>query len=293
MTIRQLGYLIFSSADVAGWRTLAENVIGFSTTDNESGSLYLKMDERDFRIAVLPGQSEQLVASGWEIDSQSGFEEVRLALVRNDVEWHQGSAEECAFRKVQEFIWFQDPDGNRIELYWCFISAFLPFSPPKNISVNFVTDGIGMGHVVLPTADLDSAQAFYERTLGFGLSDIIKMQFGPGKVRVNFNHCGNQRQHSLALAEMPSPNGCVHFCIEVASLKEVGMALDRVQVAGHPLVLTLGQHVNDDCVSFYFLSPHGFMIEIGHGAIYKDWDRHTVFETTRASHWGHHFVLNR
>lgn len=291
MAVRQLGYLLFGSADIAGWRTLAEEVIGFAATDTDGGALYLKMDDRDFRIAVLPDQSERLIASGWEVGSQAEFEAVRQALVRDNIEWHEGSAKECAFRKVREFIWFRDPDGNRVELYWGFISAFLPFCPPKGISASFVTEGIGLGHVVLPANDLHATQEFYERTLGFGLSDTIKMQFGPGMVDVYFNHCTNARQHSLALAGMPAPNGCVHFCVEMTSLKEVGMALDRVEAGGLPLVLTLGQHVNDDCVSFYFLSPQGFMIEIGYGSVEKDWTRHTVFETTRPSHWGHRFVL--
>lgn len=293
MVVRELGYLVFGSADVPGWRKLAEDVIGFATADGGSGALYLKMDERDFRIAIVPGHEERLIASGWEIASQADFEAARQSLTQQQVDWQQGSVEDCALRKVKEFIWFHDPSGNRIELYWSFISAFVPFNPPNGISARFVTEAVGLGHVVLPATDLPAAQEFYERTMGFGLSDIIKMQFGPGIVDVNFNHCANSRQHSLALAAMPSSNGCVHFCVEMSSLKEVGMALDRVEDAGHPLVLTLGQHVNDDCVSFYFLSPHGFMFEIGHGSISKDWSRHSVFETTRPSHWGHRFVLNR
>lgn len=292
MAVQQLGYLIFSSADISGWRALAEEVLGLAASEARNDALYLKMDDRDFRIAVTPGKTERLFASGWELANRAEFNAVRETLTGENVEWRPGSAEECAFRKVKEFVWFLDPDGNRIELYWGFISAFLPFSPPANIDAKFMTDRIGMGHLVLPANDLGALQAFYERMLGFGLSDTIAMQFGPGLVEVTFNHCANTRQHSLALAEMPAPNGCVHFCLEMASLKQVGMALDRVEDAGHPLVLTLGQHVNDDCISFYFLSPQGFMIEIGYGSIHKDWDRHTVFETTRPSHWGHRFVLN-
>ena len=293
MAIRQLGYLIFGSSDVKGWQQLAETVIGLAPSQAGDGSLYLKMDDRDYRIAVVEDKSERLVASGWEMASQADFENARARFTQEGIAWHQCNAAELSFRKVRDCIWLPDPAGNRIELYWGPISAFRPFSAPAGIAATFETGDNGLGHVVLPADDLAASQAFFERTLGFELSDTITMQFGPGLVDVNFNHCANARQHSLALAGMPSPNGCVHFNVEVSSLKELGMALDRVEEAGHPLVLTLGQHVNDDCVSFYFLSPHGFMIEIGFGGMLKDWSRHSVFETTRPSHWGHRFVLGQ
>lgn len=291
MGISELGYLIFGSADVAGWRTLGEKVIGFAVTAVDAG-LYFKMDDRDFRIAVVPDAAERLIASGWEVANQATFEKLRAELTAAGTTVTRGDATERTLRKVQDFFWFDDPAGNRVEVYWGFISSFTPFRAPPTGPSAFNTAGIGLGHVVLPAPNLDETQDFYAERLGFALSDIITMKFGPADVRVNFNHCVNVRQHSMALADMPSANGCVHFCVEVATLKDVGMALDRVQAAGHPLVLTLGQHVNDDCVSFYFLSPHGFMIEIGYDSMVKDWSRHSVFETTKASHWGHHFVLN-
>ena len=292
MAVRALGYLVFGSGDLPGWRKLAEEVIGFSTTEAEDGALYLKMDERDFRIAIVPRASETLIGSGWEMATQSDFEALRRQLADQGLALTQGTPEERRLRKVQDFFWFPDPSGNRAEVFWGFISAFAPFRAPLTGPSGFNTTDLGLGHVVLPALELEATQDFYVRTLGFALSDIINMRFGPGDVRVLFNHCANRRQHSLALAGMPSANGCVHFYVEMPTLKDVGMALDRVQAAGHPLVLTLGQHVNDDCVSFYFLSPQGFMIEIGWDSVLKDWDSHSVFETTRASHWGHHFVLN-
>ena len=292
MGIKQLGYLIFGTKDVPTWRTLAETVIGFTTTDGMNGALYLKMDERDYRIVIIPDSSERLIGSGWEVATKSAFDALRGALEGDGVDVTEGTAAESRLRKVQSFFWFSDPAGNRAEVYWGFISSFTPFRAPLTGPSAFNTAGIGLGHVVLPAPDLELTQTFYYEKLGFELSDIINMKFGPADVKVYFNHCHNRRQHSLALAGMPSPNGCVHFCVEVPTLKDVGMALDRVQAAGHPLVLTLGQHINDDCVSFYFLSPHGFMIEIGWDAVLKDWDNHSVFETTRPSHWGHQFVLN-
>ena len=49
------------------------------------------------------------------------------------------------------------------------------------------------------------ARAFYQDLLGFRLSDIIHMQFGPDVAfDMEFFHC-NPRHHTVALVPMPAP----------------------------------------------------------------------------------------
>jgi 3,4-dihydroxy-9,10-secoandrosta-1,3,5(10)-triene-9,17-dione 4,5-dioxygenase len=292
MSIRELGYLLFGSGDLASWRRVGEEIIGFSANDAADGALYLKMDSRDFRIAIVPDSRERLIATGLEVANKFEFDTLLSRFQQDDIQPVQGTQEEVQLRRVQDFFWVRDPSGNRIEIFWGPISDFKQFRSPAGVT-SFVTDGLGLGHVVLPVKDLDKAQAFWVEKLGFGLSDILTLNFGGMDVKLYFNHCSNGRQHSVALAQMPSSNGCVHFMVEVPTLKDVGQALDRVQENNLPLVMTLGQHVNDDCVSFYFLAPSGFMMEIGWEGVIKDWDRHSVFETTLPSYWGHKFVLNK
>src|SRR6266567_8967591 len=74
---------------------------------------------------------------------------------------------------------------------------------------------------------------FYTEVLGFRLRDSMRMPaefFGgsPGDPPVWFRFLGcNARHHSLALAPVPAQAGIVHLMIEVASLDDVGQALDR------------------------------------------------------------------
>ncbi|MGE0775787.1 MAG: VOC family protein [Sphingomonadaceae bacterium] len=289
MAIQELGYLVFGSADIAGWRELGTDVIGLMATDAIDGATYLKMDDRDFRIAIVPDSEERLIGAGFEAPTPEEYAALRKRLEAAGVETHDGTADEVKLRRVQEFFWCKDPAGNRAEVYWGHISNFKPFISPIGLK-SFVTGGLGLGHVVLPVADIDEAQKFWIDIMGFGLSDILTMDFGAHEVKIYFNHCNNGRQHSVALARMPSPNGCVHFMLEMPTLKDVGQALDRVNDRQIPLMMTLGQHVNDDCVSFYFRSKQGFMIELGWDGLVKDWTKHSVFETTLPSVWGHRFV---
>jgi 3,4-dihydroxy-9,10-secoandrosta-1,3,5(10)-triene-9,17-dione 4,5-dioxygenase len=231
------------------------------------------------------------MASGWEARTEANFQRVRQALHAAEVAVTPGDSAACALRRVTEMFSFQDPSGNQLEVYWGPISDFGRFVSPVGVP-SFVTGSMGMGHVVLPALNFDATQAFWTNTLGFGLSDILHAPLNPQKPsRIHFMHC-NPRQHSVALAEMPSPADCVHMMLEVTDIDEVGRALDRIQAAGVPLASTLGRHVNDDMVSFYVWTPGGFALEYGCGGAVKDWKKeHTVFETTRGSHWGHQWQM--
>jgi 3,4-dihydroxy-9,10-secoandrosta-1,3,5(10)-triene-9,17-dione 4,5-dioxygenase len=289
---KELGYLLIGSQKLDAWRHFGEQVLGMQSTQGPDGTLYLKMDsERDFRFAVVPSDTERLHASGWAVAGPDEYRLVKTKLQQREVEVHESIPQERRLRRVQDFCWFTDPAGNRQEVFWGPISDFKPFISPVGVS-SFVTGDLGLGHVVLPAPDIDVSWAFWHDKIGFGLSDLLTMNFGGHPVRLHFTHCGNSRQHSLALAGMPAPTGCVHMMVEVATLSDLGQAMDRVEAHGIKVVLTLGQHVNDDCVSFYFMTPSGFFFEIGWRSILKDWDRHTVFETTLPSHWGHKFVMN-
>ncbi|MCY1517455.1 Iron-dependent extradiol dioxygenase [compost metagenome] len=125
----------------------------------------------------------------------------------------------------------------------------------------------------------------------------MKVRFTPDPAepekRIHFLHCNNARHHSLALFECPIPSGCVHLMVEVDSFDEVGRALDRVQAHGVKLSATLGKHTNDEMTSFYMQTPGGFDLEYGSGGKVMDWQRHTAFESTVVSHWGHDFSVGR
>jgi 3,4-dihydroxy-9,10-secoandrosta-1,3,5(10)-triene-9,17-dione 4,5-dioxygenase len=286
--IRELGYVVVGSTDKEKWRQFATEVLGLMAIDAPEGRLHLKMDSRQFRFLIIPAEQDGLIASGWELQDEPAFKAARAHLVAAGVAVEDGSAEDAAIRYVQAFFSFTDPVGNRHEVYWGPISDFGRFISPIGVS-GFVTEGMGLGHVVLPAmGDFDAAHQFWTEVGGFGLSDILKISMAPGMppMRIQFYHC-NPRQHSLALAEMPSPAGCIHVMIEVNSLDEVGRALDRVSAHQVPVLMGLGRHVNDDMVSFYIFTPGGFALEYGWGGVVKDWTNHQAFETTLPSHWGH------
>ena len=199
-------------------------------------------------------------------------------------------AEVCRQRGMQAIALVTDPSGNRHELGWGHLSDCQPFVSPQGVP-RFVTGDMGMGHTVLPSPNFDASVAFFRDVLGFGLSDIFNFRPDPNgpAIRIHFLHCNNARHHSLAIAEYPVPSGCVHVMVEVDSMTEVGRAHDRMTARQVPISATLGQHLNDRMTSFYMKTPSGFDLEFGCGGLQVDWERHSPFEFTRVSIWGHDF----
>ncbi len=290
MKITELSYVVIGTPDLGKWRDYGTNVLGMAAVDGPEGTLYLKMDGRDFRFLIQQTDKDALTASGWGVADKQSFDAVRADLEAAGVAVTPGREAERKARKVQDFFSFQDPAGLTHEVSWGPIASFTKFVSP--IGTQFVTGDLGMGHAVLPTGDIDGTVAFWTDVMGFGISDLLHLTLAEGvpPIRVYFLHCAAGRQHSLAYAELTDPTGCNHLMVEVDSMDEVGRALDRVEQNGVKLTLTLGRHVNDDMISFYMKTPGGFQMEYGTGGSVKDWSTYKVFESTRGSHWGHKFL---
>lgn len=292
--IRGLSYFVAESEDLTRWQDYAQDVLGMMVTPAPGGAVYVKMDERPFRMLIVPGAQSRYLASGWELPGEGAFNAALKVLDQADVCWQAGSPEQCDQRGVQALVQVKDPSGNCHELSWGHRSDCQPFVSPQGVP-GFVTGDMGLGHTVLPAPNFDATLAFVKDVLGFELSDIFNFRPDPAAepIRIHFLHCRNSRHHSLALAEFPVPSGCVHVMVEVESMTEVGRAHDRRIAHAVPLSATLGQHLNDQMTSFYMKTPSGFDLEYGFGGLQVDWREHSAFEFTRVSLWGHDFSVGQ
>jgi 3,4-dihydroxy-9,10-secoandrosta-1,3,5(10)-triene-9,17-dione 4,5-dioxygenase len=294
--IRSLGYLRIESADVDAWRQFGTRVLGLTEGRGpEDGVLYLRMDDFPARLVIVPGDRERLLASGWEVADAAALAAVRHALAAAGVPVKDAAADDLTTRRVGELLRVDDPAGNPIEV---FCGAALEHRPAVSPYGNqFVTGDMGLGHVVLPVNGTEEAAlAFYTEVLGFRLRDSMRMPaefFGgkPGDPPVWFRFLGcNPRHHSLALAPTPAEAGIIHLMIEVATLDDVGRALERCTRRKSPVAASLGRHANDLMVSFYARTPGGFDIEYGTDGRTVDDATWVSRETTAVSLWGHAFA---
>jgi 3,4-dihydroxy-9,10-secoandrosta-1,3,5(10)-triene-9,17-dione 4,5-dioxygenase len=288
--IRGLGYLRVQSQDLPRWRELTVEALGFAeTTGPEPDGLYLRMDERTARLIVLPGDTDRVLAIGWEVRDQTALAAVGRAVEASGTAVKVLTELECRERRVDSAITFDDPSGTALEV---FFGPVLNHDPVRTKWMQeFLTGPQGMGHVVLPTTNFDAVETFYTEVLGFlprGAMKVSNQDPGRKPRRVRFLGV-NQRHHSLAICPAPHGEapGLVHLMVEVDSLDAVGRALDEIGKRGFSVSSTLGRHTNDKMVSFYVRAPGGWDIEYGTEGMLVDESHYTAEEITRDSYWGH------
>lgn len=293
MTVAAIGYLRIESQDTAAWMDFGTGILGLmdaSRTDSE-GARFLRMDRHPFRFMVESGKQDRLLAVGLEYRSEQDWQTTCDALVAAGYELGNGPEAEAERRCVSRYVSVVDPSGNTVELYYGRKLDYLPFNSPAGVT-RFVTGDeysgdMGFGHAVLPAAQTQETITFYTQLIGLAICDTLHLSTPPS--RVIFMHADNPRQHSLALYDQPHPAGVVHVMVEVETLDEVGLALDRAKRAGHPVIASLGRHVNDNMCSFYVLAPGGIAIEYGYDGLLVDWDNYTPTVSTEGDLWGHEY----
>lgn len=280
--IENLAYVIFRSPNHDHWRSFAPDMLGAAlAADGPDGSVRVRIDDRPWRLAIAPGERDELVALGWDVAPEHF--DATIATVESagcSVERDAATASE---RNAERLARFVDPFGLSHELV-VGIGEGDAFEPAPHMQGSFVTGAQGMGHVVVFVPNLADATEFVTDALGLVLSDTVD-----AGVRLLFFHCAGtaSRHHSLALAEVPGRVGVHHVMLEVSAIDDVGRAFDRVREAGHTLSMDYGRHPNDLVTSFYVRTPSGFDLEYGTGGITIDdasWEP-LIYDTT--SLWGH------
>ncbi len=94
------------------------------------------MDDRPFRIAVVPGSEDRFAAAGWELPNQEAYDATLKALGAAGVAIEHGAAEEAADRKVRALARCKDPSGNRLEIITAEFWTTRRSSPPSASAVS-------------------------------------------------------------------------------------------------------------------------------------------------------------
>ncbi len=280
--IRSLSYVGFSSPDAQEWRTFAPEILGLEVASPADDDVVrLRVDEAAWRIAIAPGDANQLDYVGWDVGGESLLAEGVAKLEAAGVEVHTGDDALANARNVAGVAWFHDPAGFRHELSYGQRAGEVPFTPGHGIS-GFVTGDQGLGHIVFMVPDLQASTDFYLGLLGFRHSDDID-----AGMKVRFFHC-NPRHHTLAISEVPGHRGVHHLMLQVENMDDVGLAYDRAVESGLPIAMSIGRHPNDGMTSFYVRTPSGFEIEFGTGGLEIPMDQEwPVGQFDALSIWGH------
>ena len=313
MEIKSLGYIGIGSKDPLKWLEFGTEILGMMPARavpgeswdmpggmdpdfkiasggkgvSDDGSVYLKMDDHQWRIGIHPNQdNEGILYMGFEVESKTKLDEAMETLKRNNISFELGTEDEANHRGVTGLAKCKDPSGNPIEIFFEPTIDYNFTSPVSNHK--FVCGRLGLGHVMMYAADRVATYDFYTKIFGFKLTDYISYMGGDGAW---FMRC-NPRHHSVALAKYGDVNGMHHLMFEVESIDQVGITHDRAVSSGISISASIGRHINDGAFSFYMKGPNGWDIEIGTEVIkITDDDQWTPNQFVEGDTWGHHGIM--
>ncbi|MES1990132.1 MAG: VOC family protein [Pseudomonadota bacterium] len=287
MSVASLGYIGIEASDLKAWDDCMTGFLGLMRSRSNGTSARYRMDDRAFRFQIDEGKADDISFIGLEVETLEGMQAMREKLDREGVKYAPASDNLKAERGVRDLIVLTDPEGLQVEIYvGATTLSNVPFVSPAGVS-RFDTGEQGAGHIVLSAGKINEVRDFYTRLLGFKLSDTIGMAISPEfTLLLEFYHC-NPRHHTLALAPLPSPKRLHHFMVEMATMDDVGFAMDRIEPLGIRQTMTLGKHTNDQMVSFYAATPSGFEVEVGTAGIAVNDEVWRVTHHEAISMWGH------
>jgi 2,3-dihydroxybiphenyl 1,2-dioxygenase len=289
--IMQLGYVGIGARDLAAWKDFGVTVLGLQEANGGTGSpLLLRLDDYHHRIAVLPGEEDDILFAGWEVADEDALREVSDRLLSMGVAVTPGTAMEITERRVRALVKFLDPDGLECHVYYGPVLDHVPFRSGR-IGGGFRAGVLGLGHIVIDVEDVARSVAFYREAFGVRVSDYITRIRNGEPRSVAFTRV-NGRHHSMALGNRSravgaKPRRLGHFMIEVNDLDDVGLTQSLCEQRGL-FPGQLGRHTNDKMLSFYVSTPSGFRVEFGYGGlVIEEESAWTVREYMSTSVWGH------
>lgn len=146
---------------------------------------------------------------------------------------------------------FFDVDGRTVEVS----AAVAPRQHRKLAEGESIP--VGVSHVVLNSANPEQTVAFYERHLGFRLSDTL-MHPAMGQM-MWFLRCSS-RHHSLAITRCPH-HALHHVSFDLRGIDEFMRGSGRLLRAGVSRIWGPGRHLAGNNTFQYFHDPHGNTVE--------------------------------
>src|ERR1700723_2974173 len=242
ITLTDIAYVRSGVADLGTAVRFATDIVGLElAAPSEAGLAHLRADHRHHCLALVQGPSG-VISSGFAVAGPDELAAAETELERTGFRVRRGDAAAARSRRVREFIAFDDPFGNRLELVSQqeSISRPVAFTRPAGITE--------FGHLCLDAPDVYEAYRFWNTRFNARVSDWI----GDAAclIRIDPVH------HKLAVFRGDGPGLC-HMNFQVASLDDVFRNWHFLQEHDVEIEMGPGRHPQSTAVFVYFLGPEG------------------------------------
>jgi len=246
--IIDLAYTRLGTADLKSAVEFATDLVGLQITRREDNRVYLRGDDRDHDICYIEGRPEEHVL-GFELEHNQALEAAWNELSDAGMAVARGTQDECAERRVMQFITFSDPTGNRFDLVVRPFKATRRYFPTRDAGI------VEFSHVGLRTTDAPRDEAFWTRHFNIRANDWI----GDAAL-LSFDAV----HHRIALFPADRP-GIQHVNFQVASIDDIMRSYNFLTSRQVRIVFGPGRHATSGAMFLYFDGPDGVVYEYSHG----------------------------
>jgi 2,3-dihydroxy-p-cumate/2,3-dihydroxybenzoate 3,4-dioxygenase len=274
ISLQGVSYVRLGTRDLEGATHFATDVLGLEVGERAKSAVYFKSDQREHTLCYFEGDPRDQ-ALAFEVGSRTELSVAASELERLGHAVDAGTPGEAEARKVRDFIAFNDPTGNRIELVWRPAHSGARYHGTRAAGIT------GFSHVGLCTTDAARDEAFWTQVCNARVSDRVG---DAPLLRINEVH------HSLAM--FPSDRaGIQHINHQVESADDVMRSFTLLKERQVRIVFGPGRHPTSSAKFLYFEGPDGMVFEYSSGVkmiadelLYRE--RQLTFEPVGLCEWG-------
>jgi 2,3-dihydroxy-p-cumate/2,3-dihydroxybenzoate 3,4-dioxygenase len=250
ITLTDIAYVRSGVADLEAATRFATEIVGLELAQpTEVGVAHLRADHRHHCLALIEGPSG-VISSGFTVDGLDALDAAETELERAGLAVRRGSGAEARSRRVREFIAFDDPFGNRIELVSQQETVARPVAFSRSAGIT------EFGHLCLDAPDVHEAYRFWSTRFSARVSDWL----GDAAclMRIDPVH------HKLAVFRGDGPGLC-HMNFQVATVDDVFRNWHFLQSQNVEIEMGPGRHPQSTAIFLYFQGPEQFTYEYSFG----------------------------
>lgn len=239
--LRDITYVRLGTRDLEGATRYASDILGLEVAERSGNAVYFRSDAREHTLCYFEGSPDDHVVA-FEIGSRAELERLGHPV-------HAGTRAECDLRKVHDFIAFNDPTGNRVELVWRPQMSGRRFRGTRDTGIT------GFSHIGLCTTDAVRDELFWTRVTNARASDHIG---DAPLLRIGRVH------HTLALFPT-TRKGIQHVNHQMAGTDDIQRAYNFIRERNVRVVFGPGKHPTSSARFLYFEGPDGMVYEYSSG----------------------------
>jgi catechol 2,3-dioxygenase-like lactoylglutathione lyase family enzyme len=239
---RRIGHATFETPDLDRAVEYYTNIAGLVLTSKEKDRAFFVSKVGQLVVTVERGETARCTKLSFEIAPNADFKDMRRELDRMGI---GSDIRNDSMPGIPKVLTFKDPKGTTIEL----------FSEWKYLGSHHQVIGVGplkLGHVAFIVDDAKKLADFYEKVLGFRVSDWVEdffvfMRCGPDHHTVNFLTGKTTKMH--------------HIAFEVKDFAQIQSACELFGEKRIPIIWGPLRHGPGHNVSTYHHNPDGEVVE--------------------------------